>query len=117
MKKEDSQGYQINTTPAPQGDSALDVAYVERLKRDLALLEKSKKEPGWSIIKTTNGLDFSDSEKEWFNDKPFPVEDTHSWIVLKVNEGGFFRRLLGRIFGRYQIVTPKASTPGSKIIY
>jgi hypothetical protein len=118
MKKEDPQKYQVNTTPALRSDSALDEAFVERLKRDLALLEKSKKEPGgWSIAEVTKGLDFSDSEKEWFCEKPAPAEDTHSWVVLKVNEGGFFRRLWRRIFGRYQIIKPKAPSPRSKIIY
>jgi hypothetical protein len=114
MKKDDSQGYQANTTPASQGDAVL----VERIKQNLALLKKLKEEPGWSIVESTKGLDFSDSEKEWFCEKPEkPAENTHSWFVLKVNEGGFFRRLWRRIFGYCRIVKPKTPPPGSKIIH
>lgn len=124
MKKDNSQEcspqkYQINTVPAPQGDSACDAALVERIKQNLTLLEKLNQEPGgWSVVESTKGLDFSDSEKEWFCEKPEkPAEDTHSWVVLKVNEGGFFQRLWRRIFGYCRIVKPKAPPPRSKIIY
>jgi hypothetical protein len=120
MKKEDTEGFQVNTVANPENGFTLDGALLGRNKHDMALLEKIKQEKvdiGWLIDGSTKGLDFSDSEKNWFNDKPFPAEDTHSWIVLKVNEGGFFRRLWRQIRGRYRIVTPKTPSPGSKITY